>query len=150
MRVVALCLALLAQSTALTVGITGAGGKTGSLCYQQLAADSRVDAAIPFVRDASSKKTLKVLPDAPLVEADVTGSASAFAAVLKEKKAALEAAFAKEDPDASGFISYDTLQDALSAQDMELNDQVLITLMRRYDTYKNGSINYKDFLGLAA
>ena len=38
------------------------------------------------MRDASSKKTLKVLPDAPLVEADVTGSASAFAAVLKEKK----------------------------------------------------------------
>ena len=85
-RTVTLCLALLAQSTALTVGVTGAGGKTGSLCYQQLAADSRVDAAIPFVRDASSKKTLKVLPDAPLVEADVTGSASAFAAVLKEKK----------------------------------------------------------------
>ena len=43
-RTVTLCLALLAQSTALTVGITGAGGKTGSLCYQQLAADSRVDA----------------------------------------------------------------------------------------------------------
>ena len=108
-RTVTLCLALLAQSTALTVGVTGAGGKTGSLCYQQLAADSRVDAAIPFVRDASSKKTLKVhsntpppaqfarahaprlrppqvLPDAPLVEADVTGSASAFAAVLKENK----------------------------------------------------------------
>ena len=59
-RIVALCVALLAQSTALTVGVTGAGGKTGSLCYQQLAADSRVDAAIPFVRDASSKKTLKV------------------------------------------------------------------------------------------
>ena len=65
MRVVTLCLALLAQSTALTVGVTGAGGKTGSLCYQQLAADSRVDAAIPFVRDASSKKTLKVHSNTP-------------------------------------------------------------------------------------
>ena len=93
MRVVTLCLALLAQSTALTVGVTGAGGKTGSLCYQQLAADSRVDAAIPFAqRDLRNSLVLKtacppqVLPDAPLVEADVTGSASAFAAVLKEKK----------------------------------------------------------------
>ena len=41
------------------------------------------------------------------------------------------------------------LQDALSANDMELNDQVLITLMRRYDLNKDGSIAYKDLMALA-
>ena len=38
----------------------------------------------------------------------------------------------------------------LSANDMELNDQVLITLMRRYDLNKDGNVNYKDMLSLAA
>jgi len=42
------------------------------------------------------------------------------------------------------------LQDGLSSNDMELNDQVLITLMRRYDLGKDGNISYGDFLMLGA
>ena len=39
-----------------------------------------------------------------------------------------------------------TLQDVLANNDMELNDQVLITLMRRYDVAKDGNIAYEDLL----
>ena len=53
------------------------------------------------------------------------------------------------DPAGSGFVSYETLQDALSSQDMELNDQVLIPLMRRYDLNKDGNIAYRDMMLLA-
>merc|ERR1719409_1463372 len=49
-----------------------------------------------------------------------------LAPVLREKRAVLSAAF-------KGAIGYDVLQDVLSENDMELNDQVLITLMRRFD-----------------
>ena len=33
--------------------------------------------------------------------------------------------------------------------DMELNDQVLITLMRRFDLNKEGLVDYKGFMGMA-
>jgi hypothetical protein len=68
--------------------------------------------------------------------------------VLKEKTEALMTAFAAEDPADSGLISYEVLQDCLSANDMELNDQVLITLMRRYDVNKDGTVAYKDLMSI--
>ena len=139
MRVVALCLALLAQSAALTVGITGAGGKTGSLCYQQLAADSRVDAAIPFVRDASSKKTLKVhsntpppaqfarahaprlrppqvLPDAPLVEAIAVAKVRAVETVIRLCFRLKQAIGSYALMKGSGFEELDSMQIAKFAE----------------------------------
>ena len=72
-----------------------------------------------------------------------------LAPVLKEKKGQLGSAFQAADPSSSGFVSYETLQDVLSENDMELNDQVLITIMRRYDLNKDGNIAYNDFLTLA-
>jgi len=72
-----------------------------------------------------------------------------LAPVLKEKKDVLLAATKKEDPKGVGKISYDVLQDVLSENDMELTDQVLITLMRRFDLDKNGMVSYVDFLSLA-
>jgi len=72
-----------------------------------------------------------------------------LAPVLKEKKGVLSSAFKAEDQKGSGTISYDLLQDVLSENDMELTDQVLITLMRRFDLNKDGNISYPDFLTLA-
>ena len=37
---------------------------------------------------------------------------------------ALDAAFAAADPSNSGVVSYETVQDVLGANDLELNDQV--------------------------
>ena len=68
--------------------------------------------------------------------------------VLKEKSKVLMAAFKSADS-GSGTVSYETLQDVLSENDMELNDQVLITLMRRFDLKKDGNIVYADFMRLA-
>jgi hypothetical protein len=70
--------------------------------------------------------------------------------VMKEKAASLGELFAKADPAAAGLISYETFQDALSECDMDLNDQVLITLMRRFDMNKDGNIKYDDMMSLAA
>ena len=41
------------------------------------------------------------------------------------------------------------LQEVLMKCDMELNDQVLITLMRRFDYHKDGNIKYDDLMALA-
>jgi len=70
--------------------------------------------------------------------------------VLKEKSEALNASFAAADPSSCGKISYETFQDVLGANDMELNDQVLITLMRRFDVNKDGNICYSDLMKLGA
>jgi len=80
---------------------------------------------------------------------DLAYIAEQLAPVLKEKKAVLSAAFKAEDASGSGTISYDLLQDVLSENDMELTDQVLITLMRRFDLNKDGNISYNDLLALA-
>ena len=64
-------------------------------------------------------------------------------------KTGLDAAFKAADAGDTGFVSYDILQDILSENDMELNDQVLITLMRRYDYAKDGNIKYLDLMALA-
>jgi len=61
----------------------------------------------------------------------------------------LTAAFQQADVANKGAIGYDVLQDCLSENDMELNDQVLITLMRRFDLLKDGNVSYGDFLSLA-
>jgi len=80
---------------------------------------------------------------------DIGYIAEQLAPVLKEKKSQLAAAFQQCDPSGSGVISYEVMQDVLSENDMELNDQVLITLMRRFDLKKDGNITYGDFLSLA-
>ena len=79
---------------------------------------------------------------------DISYIAEQLSPVLGEKKDALIAAFAKADADDVGFVSYETLQDTLSSLDMELNDQVLITLMRRFDLNKDGNIAWKDLMSL--
>jgi len=71
-----------------------------------------------------------------------------LSAPLSEKKDALAEAFKSADPSATGVVSYEVVQDALSANDLELNDQVLITLMRRFDTDHTGNIKYKELLGI--
>jgi len=69
--------------------------------------------------------------------------------VLVEKAPILMPAFQAQDPAGTGQVSYDVLQDVLISNDMELNDQVLITIMRRFDLKKDGHINYQHFLKLA-
>jgi hypothetical protein len=69
-------------------------------------------------------------------------------APLNEKKQALLDALQKMDPDNTGTVSYDVVQQVLSENDLELNDQVLITLLRRYDTQHTGDINYVELLAL--
>ena len=46
----------------------------------------------------------------------------------------------------AGPITGGPRMDVLANNDMELNDQVLITLMRRYDVNKDGNIAYEDLL----
>ena len=67
-----------------------------------------------------------------------------------DEREPLEAEGAAADPSGSGFVSYEALQDILSENDMDLNDQVLITLMRRFDLNKDGNIKYTDLMSLAA
>jgi len=81
---------------------------------------------------------------------DIHYIAEQLAPVLKEKLAVLSEGFKAADPSGSGFVSYEVMQDTLSESDMELNDQVLITLMRRYDLHKDGCIAYTDFLALGS
>ena len=80
---------------------------------------------------------------------DINYIAEQLGPVLKEKKGVLEAAFKVADAAETGFIPYEALQDILSENDMDLNDQVLITLMRRYDLMKDGNIKYADLMSLA-
>lgn len=70
--------------------------------------------------------------------------------VMAEKKALLEEACKVADPNGSGLVSYEVLQEVLMKCDMELNDQVLITIMRRYDLAKDGNINWQEFVMLGA
>jgi len=79
---------------------------------------------------------------------DINYIAEQLGPVLKEKSAALSAACSAVDQ-GTDFVSYDVLQDVLAEQDMELNDQVLITLMRRFDYKKDGHIQWKDLMTLA-
>jgi hypothetical protein len=81
---------------------------------------------------------------------DISYIAEQLAPVLKEKAATLDAAFRSVDAACTGYVTYDALQDILSESDMELNDQVLITLMRRYDYNKDGNIKYSDLMVLAS
>lgn len=70
--------------------------------------------------------------------------------VLSEKAQGLNGAFAQYDTSGSGLISYEALQEILNQCDIELNDQVLITLMRRFDVNRDGNIDYKNLMSLAA
>ena len=80
---------------------------------------------------------------------DINYIAEQLGPVLSEKKAGLAGAFAAVDAAGTGFVTYDALQDILSENDMELNDQVLITLMRRFDYNKDGNIKWSDLMALA-
>jgi hypothetical protein len=77
---------------------------------------------------------------------DLSYIADQLAPVVSEKSAALLQKFKEADVDNTGMVSYETLQDALASCDMELNDQVLITLMRRFDLSKDGNVAYIDLL----
>jgi len=104
----------------------------------------------PFVLYQGDEYSLSYMesdPDAHPMS-DVGYIAEQLAPVVKEKKATLAAKFVAADAGATGFVSYEVLQDALAANDMELNDQVLITLMRRFDLNKDGSIAYNDLLNM--
>jgi len=68
---------------------------------------------------------------------------------MKGRLQALEEGFKTVDPNGTGQISYAEFQDLLAANELELNDQVLITLMRQFDKEQNGSIHYAEFLSLA-
>jgi len=74
--------------------------------------------------------------------------ASQLMPVMAEKKEVLSAAFQQADANGTGMVSYEVLQEVLMKCDMELNDQVLISLMRRYDLGKDGNISWKEFVML--
>jgi len=104
----------------------------------------------PFVLYQADEYSLSYMESDPLAHpmSDLGYIAEQLAPVVKEKKSALSAKFQASDPSGTGFVTYETLQDALAANDMELNDQVLITLMRRFDVHKDGNIAYNDLLNL--
>ena len=75
---------------------------------------------------------------------------SQLAPVMAEKRALLEEAFKAADVNGTGLVSYEVLQEVLMKCDMELNDQVLITIMRRYDLAKDGNISWVELTMLGA
>jgi len=75
--------------------------------------------------------------------------ASQLQPVMSDKAVVMAEAFSAADPGKTGLISYEMLQEALMKCDMELNDQVLITLMRRFDLSKDGNIAWQELLMLA-
>ena len=68
------------------------------------------------------------------------------APVLAEKREALLADFAASDPSESGYVNYEPFQAALAGAGMELNDQVLVTLLRRFDVHKDGTVSYRELM----
>merc|ERR1719424_2767211 len=99
----------------------------------------------PFVLYQADEYSLSYMESDPESHpmSDVGYIAEQLAPVVKEKKSALGSKFVEADKAASGFVSYEVLQDALAG-----NDQVLITLMRRFDLNKDGNIAYNDLLNL--
>lgn len=68
------------------------------------------------------------------------------APVLAEKREALLADFAAADRSESGYVNYEPFQAALAGAGMELNDQVLVTLLRRFDVRKDGTVSYRELM----
>ena len=68
---------------------------------------------------------------------------------IATKKEALAAEFAKYDGAGEGKVSYEVLQEVLASFGLELNDQALITLMRRFDLEKEGKVSYEQILSMA-
>jgi len=104
----------------------------------------------PFVLYQADEYSLSYMESDPEAHpmSDIAYIAEQLTPVVKEKKDALMAAFKEADVAGTGFVSYEILQDKLAANDMELNDQVLISLMRRFDLNKDGNIAYEDLLKL--
>jgi len=104
----------------------------------------------PFVLYQADEYSLSYMESDPESHpmSDIGYIAEQLAPVVKEKKMALFQKFQQADMGNSGYVSYEVLQDALANNDMELNDQVLITLMRRFDLHKDGAIAYGDLLNL--
>jgi len=104
-----------------------------------------------FVLYQADEYTLSYMESCPDEHpmSDLSYIAEQLAPVLQQKAEELTAYFKGEDEGGSGFVSYEVLQSALAAYDMELNDQVLITLMRKYDYSKDGTVAYADLISLA-
>lgn len=102
----------------------------------------------PFVLYQADEYSLSYMEADPESHpmSDVAYIGDQLSPVVTEKRDALLAKFKEADPDGTGLVSYEALQDALAACDMELNDQVLITLMRRFDMNKDGNVAYNDLL----
>jgi len=104
----------------------------------------------PFVLYQADEYSLSYMESDPESHpmSDIAYIAEQLAPVLSEKKEFLLQIFKQADSANTGLVSYEVLQDGLARCDMELNDQVLISLMRRFDLHKDGNIAYNDLLSL--
>ena len=68
--------------------------------------------------------------------------------VFTDKMTELVSAMEAADDSSSGHLPYVKLHEALNSSGVHLSDQVLITLLRRYDTSRNGRVCYSDVLSL--
>merc|ERR1711988_241923 len=66
--------------------------------------------------------------------------------VVAEKASELKAKFDGLDSAKAGAVSYDQLREVLEACEIQLNDQALITILRRFDHDGSGMINIEEFL----
>jgi hypothetical protein len=103
-----------------------------------------------FVLYQADEYTLSYMESDPASHpmSDIAYIAEQLGPVIKENAEVLLPKFKAADANGTGLVTYEILQDALTDNKMELNDQVLITLMRRFDINKDGTINYNDFLAL--
>jgi len=88
-------------------------------------------------------------PSLFVCRSDVAYIAEQLGPALAEKKEAVMAQFVKADTAGAGSISYEKFQEAFAAADMELNDQVLITLLRRFDLNRDGHVAYNELMMIA-
>lgn len=104
----------------------------------------------PFVLYQADEYSLSYMESDPDSHpmSDLNYIAEQLSPVVREKKDSLLAKFKEADKSGSGFVNYEVLQDTLISNDMELNDQVLITLMRRFDINKDGTIAYNNLLNI--
>merc|ERR1711988_816809 len=66
--------------------------------------------------------------------------------VLTTKAEEIKSAFEALDRDSNGYVSYDEFREVLMANGIDLNDQALITLFRRWDLDGDGRVSYAEFL----
>lgn len=66
--------------------------------------------------------------------------------VVAEKAALLKGKFDALESAQSGSVSYDELRDALETCEIQLNDQALITILRRFDHDGSGMVSIEEFM----